>query len=102
MAETASLNKITKFLVISGVWDMRGKHMFHGIEIKVWAIACFIPQRECPEEQLRRFTQLLIKSSEECGMPITSQPCFCKYARRPEDVRRPIVHTLYNYVQSYG
>ena len=27
-----------------GVWDMRGKQFYSGIEIRVWAIACFAPQ----------------------------------------------------------
>uniref|UniRef100_A0A1A8KZC5 Eukaryotic translation initiation factor 2C, 1 n=2 Tax=Nothobranchius pienaari TaxID=704102 RepID=A0A1A8KZC5_9TELE len=33
-----------------GVWDMRGKQFYNGIEIKVWAIACFAPQKQCREE----------------------------------------------------
>lgn len=36
-----------------GVWDMRGKQFYTGIEIKVWAIACFAPQRTCREDALR-------------------------------------------------
>ncbi|OON18282.1 piwi domain protein, partial [Opisthorchis viverrini] len=36
-----------------GVWDMRGKQFFSGIEIKVWAIACFAPQRIVREDSLR-------------------------------------------------
>lgn len=35
-----------------GVWDMRGKQFYNGIEIKVWAIACFAPQKQCREEVL--------------------------------------------------
>ena len=27
-----------------GVWDMRGKQFFTGVEIREWAIACFAPQ----------------------------------------------------------
>uniref|UniRef100_A0A8D3DNG3 Argonaute RISC component 1 n=1 Tax=Scophthalmus maximus TaxID=52904 RepID=A0A8D3DNG3_SCOMX len=37
-----------------GVWDMRGKQFYNGIEIKVWAIACFAPQKQCREEVLNR------------------------------------------------
>lgn len=36
-----------------GVWDMRGKQFFSGIEIRVWAIACFAPQRVVREDALR-------------------------------------------------
>uniref|UniRef100_A0A8C1PXP8 Argonaute RISC component 1 n=1 Tax=Cyprinus carpio TaxID=7962 RepID=A0A8C1PXP8_CYPCA len=36
-----------------GVWDMRGKQFYNGIEIKVWAIACFAPQKQCREEVLK-------------------------------------------------
>ena len=31
-----------------GVWDMRGKQFHTGIEINVWAIACFAHSRQCP------------------------------------------------------
>uniref|UniRef100_A0A671QSQ2 Protein argonaute-3-like n=1 Tax=Sinocyclocheilus anshuiensis TaxID=1608454 RepID=A0A671QSQ2_9TELE len=33
-----------------GVWDMRGKQFHTGVEIKMWAIACFATQRQCREE----------------------------------------------------
>ena len=36
-----------------GVWDMRGKQLYQGIQIRVWAIACFAPQRNITEEALR-------------------------------------------------
>ena len=36
-----------------GVWDMRGKQLYQGIQIRVWAIACFAPQRAVGEEALR-------------------------------------------------
>ncbi|KAF2974173.1 hypothetical protein EK904_013434 [Melospiza melodia maxima] len=35
-----------------GVWDMRGKQFYAGIEIKVWAVACFAPQKQCREDLL--------------------------------------------------
>lgn len=38
---------------IQGVWDMRNKQFHTGIEIKVWAIACFAPQRQCTELLLK-------------------------------------------------
>uniref|UniRef100_A0A4W5LE67 Argonaute RISC catalytic component 3a n=1 Tax=Hucho hucho TaxID=62062 RepID=A0A4W5LE67_9TELE len=37
-----------------GVWDMRGKQFHTGVEIKMWAIACFATQRQCREEILNR------------------------------------------------
>ncbi|UYV61609.1 AGO1 [Cordylochernes scorpioides] len=69
-----------------GVWDMRGKQFHTGVEIRVWAIACFAPQRVCREDSLRNFTQQLQKISNDAGMPIIGQPCFCKYAVGPDQV----------------
>lgn len=43
-----------------GVWDMRGKQFFTGVEIRNWAIACFAPQRTVREDALR-YQQLIIK-----------------------------------------
>ena len=69
-----------------GVWDMRGKQFFMGVQISQWAIACFAPQRTVREEALRTFTQNLQKISNDAGMPIVGQPCFCKYATGPDQV----------------
>jgi len=69
-----------------GVWDMRGKQFHTGVEIRTWAIACFAPQRTCREDALRNFTQQLQKISNDAGMPIIGQPCFCKYANGPDQV----------------
>lgn len=69
-----------------GVWDMRGKQFFTGVEIRVWAIACFAPQRTVREDALRSFTTQLQKISNDAGMPIIGQPCFCKYATGPDQV----------------
>ena len=69
-----------------GVWDMRGKQFFTGIEIREWAIACFAPSRTVREDALRNFTQSLQKISNDAGMPIIGQPCFCKYASGPDQV----------------
>nr|XP_023835712.1 protein argonaute-1-like [Salvelinus alpinus] len=69
-----------------GVWDMRGKQFYNGIEIKVWAIACFAPQKQCREEVLKNFTDQLRKISKDAGMPIQGQPCFCKYAQGADSV----------------
>ncbi|PSN44296.1 Protein argonaute-2 [Blattella germanica] len=64
-----------------GVWDMRGKQFFTGVEIRVWAIACFAPQRTVREDALRNFTQQLQKISNDAGMPIIGQPCFSEVKR---------------------
>lgn len=32
---------------------MRGKQFFMGVEIRVWAIACFAPQRTVREDALK-------------------------------------------------
>jgi hypothetical protein len=58
---------------------MRGKQFFTGVEIRVWAIACFAPQRTVREDSLRQFTQQLQKISNDAGMPIIGQPCFCEF-----------------------
>ena len=63
-----------------GVWDMRGKQFHTGIEVKVWAIACFAQQQHVKENDLRTFTSSLQRISNDAGMPIMGQPCFCKYA----------------------
>ncbi len=65
---------------------MRGKQFFTGVEIREWAIACFAPQRTVREDALRNFTQSLQKISNDAGMPIIGQPCFCKYANGPDQV----------------
>ncbi|PAA61921.1 hypothetical protein BOX15_Mlig021460g1 [Macrostomum lignano] len=78
-----------------GVWDMRGKQFFAGIEIKVWAIACFAPQRTVREDMLRQFTQQLQRISQDAGMLISGQPCFCKYANGQDQVE-PMFRYLKN------
>lgn len=82
-----------------GVWDMRGKQFFTGVEIRVWAIACFAPQRTVREDALRNFTQQLQKISNDAGMPIIGQPCFCKYATGPDQVE-PMFRYLKSTFQS--
>jgi hypothetical protein len=52
---------------------MRGKQFFTGVEIRVWAIACFAPQRTVREDALRNFTQQLQKISNDAGMPIIGE-----------------------------
>ena len=65
---------------------MRGKHLYHGIEIHTWAIACFVNPQDCSDRTLKNFTGQLMKISGETGMPIRSEPCFCRYAKKAEDV----------------
>ncbi|XP_013401234.1 protein argonaute-2-like [Lingula anatina] len=74
---------------------MRGKQFYSGIEIRVWAIACFAPQRTVREDALRNFTQQLQRISNDAGMPIVGQPCFCKYATGPDQVE-PMFRYLKN------
>ncbi|XP_052085897.1 protein argonaute-2-like isoform X2 [Mytilus californianus] len=81
-----------------GVWDMRGKQFYSGIEIRVWAIACYAPQRTVREDCLRNFTQQLQRISNDAGMPILGQPCFCKYATGPDQVE-PMFRYLKNTYQ---
>ena len=66
---------------------MRGKQFFTGVEIREWAIACFAPSRTVREDALRNFTQQLQRISNDAGMPIIGQPCFCKYANGPDQVK---------------
>ena len=40
-----------------GVWDMRGKQFFTGVEIREWAIACFAPQRTVKEDALQIYSK---------------------------------------------
>ncbi|KRY60812.1 Protein argonaute-2, partial [Trichinella britovi] len=69
-----------------GVWDMRGKQFHTGVEIKIWAIACFAQQQHVKENDLRNFTQQLLRISNDAGMPVVGQPCFCKYATGVDQV----------------
>nr|XP_023830683.1 protein argonaute-2 isoform X4 [Salvelinus alpinus] len=82
---------------IQGVWDMRNKQFHTGIEIKVWAIACFAPQRQCTELLLKAFTDQLRKISRDAGMPIQGQPCFCKYTQGADSVEPMFKHLKYTY-----
>ena len=43
-------------------------------------------QRTVREDALRNFTQQLQRISNDAGMPIVGQPCFCKYATGPDQV----------------
>ncbi|MEQ2174157.1 Protein argonaute-3, partial [Goodea atripinnis] len=73
-----------------GVWDMRGKQFHTGVEIKMWAIACFATQRQGFTDQLR-------KISKDAGMPIQGQPCFCKYAQGADSVEPMFRHLKNTY-----
>ena len=45
-----------------------------------------VSQRTVREDALRNFTQQLQRISNDAGMPIVGQPCFCKYATGPDQV----------------
>ncbi|XP_052237159.1 protein argonaute-2-like isoform X2 [Dreissena polymorpha] len=94
----SSLSSKAQVVPSDGVWDMRGKQFYSGIEIRVWAIACFAPQRTVREDALRNFTQQLQRISNDAGMPILGQPCFCKYATGPDQVE-PMFRYLKNTYQ---
>lgn len=51
-----------------GVWDMRGKQFHTGVEIKMWAIACFATQRQCREEILKWDPVLIFCFSHPSGL----------------------------------
>ncbi|KTF81628.1 hypothetical protein cypCar_00030049 [Cyprinus carpio] len=93
------ISKLNKAIAtpVQGVWDMRNKQFHTGIEIKVWAIACFAPQRQCTELLLKAFTDQLRKISRDAGMPIQGQPCFCKYAQGADSVEPMFKHLKYTY-----
>ncbi|MGH0165688.1 UNVERIFIED_CONTAM: hypothetical protein FKN15_049194, partial [Acipenser sinensis] len=95
--EISRLNK-TVATPNQGVWDMRGKQFYAGIEIKVWAVACFAPQKQCREDLLKSFTDQLRKISKDAGMPIQGQPCFCKYAQGADSVEPMFKHLKMSYV----
>uniref|UniRef100_A0A2K5LEG8 Argonaute RISC catalytic component 3 n=2 Tax=Cercopithecidae TaxID=9527 RepID=A0A2K5LEG8_CERAT len=46
-----------------GVWDMRGKQFHTGVEIKMWAIACFATQRQCTAGSI---TYTLLGMATQC------------------------------------
>lgn len=78
-----------------GVWDMRGKQFHTGIEVNVWAIACFAHQKQCADQNLRMFIKKLQQISEDAGMPIRSGPVFCQFAQGSDQVE-PIMKFLMN------
>ncbi|CAI5454435.1 unnamed protein product [Caenorhabditis angaria] len=80
-----------------GVWDMRGKQFHTGIDVRVWAIACFAQQQHVKENDLRMFTAQLQRISNDAGMPIVGNPCFCKYAVGVEQVEPMFKYLKQNY-----
>ena len=69
-----------------GVWDMRSKQFYHGVEVNVWAVACFASQQKCSDQNLRKFTRDIQRFSEDAGMPIKNGPVFCRYASGADQV----------------
>ncbi|EFP06481.1 hypothetical protein CRE_08398 [Caenorhabditis remanei] len=80
-----------------GIWDLRGKQFHTGIEVQEWAIVCFADQMQVKQNDLRNFTSMLQKISREAGMPITSGPCFCKYAVGVEQVESILTYLKSKY-----
>ncbi|CAI2350295.1 unnamed protein product [Caenorhabditis sp. 36 PRJEB53466] len=80
-----------------GVWDMRGKQFHTGIDVRTWAIACFAQQQHVKENDLRMFTTQLQRISNDAGMPIVGNPCFCKYAVGVEQVEPMFKYLKQNY-----
>uniref|UniRef100_A0A8C2RM98 Eukaryotic translation initiation factor 2C 4 n=1 Tax=Capra hircus TaxID=9925 RepID=A0A8C2RM98_CAPHI len=60
--EISRLNK-TVATPNQGVWDMRGKQFYAGIEIKVWAVACFAPQKQ---SEVKRVGDTLLGMATQC------------------------------------
>uniref|UniRef100_A0A8C3BJQ0 Argonaute RISC catalytic component 2 n=1 Tax=Cairina moschata TaxID=8855 RepID=A0A8C3BJQ0_CAIMO len=60
------ISKLNKAIAtpVQGVWDMRNKQFHTGIEIKVWAIACFAPQRQCTE--VKRVGDTVLGMATQC------------------------------------
>ncbi|OAF70228.1 Protein argonaute 1 [Intoshia linei] len=63
-----------------GVWDMRGKQLFQGVEVDRWGLVCFAPMRVVSEESLRSFINHLVNISRGAGLSMCQHPVFCKYA----------------------
>uniref|UniRef100_A0A8B9KK26 Argonaute RISC catalytic component 2 n=1 Tax=Astyanax mexicanus TaxID=7994 RepID=A0A8B9KK26_ASTMX len=59
------ISKLNKAIAtpIQGVWDMRNKQFHTGIEIKVWAIACFAPQRQ---SEVKRVGDTVLGMATQC------------------------------------
>ncbi|BFZ21339.1 hypothetical protein BsWGS_24378 [Bradybaena similaris] len=81
-----------------GVWDMRDKQFYQGIEIRVWALACFVSYTTVGEDTLKKFTKELQGISTKAGMPFIGQPCFWKYASKLDQVE-PMFRYLKNTYQ---
>lgn len=62
-----------------GVWDMRGKQFFIGIELQKWAIISFVSQYELNTDQLGKFIKYLKQISNDAGMKIVNDPCAKEY-----------------------
>ncbi|KAL7984015.1 hypothetical protein Chor_002585 [Crotalus horridus] len=67
---------------VQGVWDMRNKQFHTGIEIKVWAIACFAPQRQCTEVHLKQVTLTEVKRVGDTVLGMATQCVQMKNVQR--------------------
>lgn len=57
-----------------GVWDMRGKQFYFGVEVSKWAILNFVNPRMIKQESINLFMSQLIKLSSDAGMSISDYP----------------------------
>uniref|UniRef100_A0A670ZIN2 Argonaute RISC catalytic component 2 n=1 Tax=Pseudonaja textilis TaxID=8673 RepID=A0A670ZIN2_PSETE len=82
------ISKLNKAIAtpVQGVWDMRNKQFHTGIEIKVWAIACFAPQRQCTET-------LVLNASGRVGDTVLGMATQCVQMK---NVQRTTPQTLSN------
>ena len=62
-----------------GIWDIRDKEFYQGVQLNQWAIACFAHHANCTEHDLRSFVQNFRGISYKAGMP-AKKPVFCRYA----------------------
>ncbi|CAH1733328.1 unnamed protein product [Aphis gossypii] len=86
---------VQQILPQQGFWDMRGKQFFTGVEIRIWALVCFVSQNTICENELKNFITQLQTISNEAGMPLVGEPCYCKYAKGIDSVE-----PMFNYLKS--
>nr|AEF32754.1 ALG-6 [Ascaris suum] len=78
-----------------GIWDMRGKQYFSGVEVHTWAVACFVQCSLCSEAALMSFVGSIQHIANDNGMTMSARPCFCKYAVSCEQVE-----PMFKFIQS--
>lgn len=97
--------KMLKLGIFSFVWQVffqfKGKIMLVNL-LKHWQVFVLFKSLFCIARNRsvfsRNFTQQLQRISNDAGMPIMGQPCFCKYATGPDQVE-PMFRYLKNTYQ---